>query len=80
MANYQTYQNYSNENPFTQSQSPNHPPHQQQQQQQEVNIDSDNDEDASHNIKFTIPPNNNEKGMYNTHISSLKVIYLFIFG
>lgn len=44
-----SYQSINN-NPFQQSQSPNHE-------------DSDNDEEgATHNIKFTIPPNSNDKG------------------
>lgn len=45
-----SYQSINN-NPFQQSQSPN-----------QVD-DSDIDEEASHhNIKFTIPPNSNDKG------------------
>jgi hypothetical protein len=43
-----SYQSINN-NPFQQSQSPNPE-------------DSENDEEAAHNIKFTIPPNSNEKG------------------
>lgn len=43
-----SYQSINN-NPFQQSQSPNED-------------DSENDEEAAHNIKFTIPANSNEKG------------------
>ena len=58
-----SYQSINN-NPFQQqSQSPNHE-------------DSENDEEANHNIKFTIPPNSNDKGEDHTKIFSiLKVIY-----
>lgn len=38
-------------------------PFQTQQHTQNIEEESENDEDTSHNIKFTIPPNeNNEKG------------------
>lgn len=46
-----SYQSINN-NPFQQSQSPN--------PADEENDDAD--EEAAHNIKFTIPPNSNEKG------------------
>jgi hypothetical protein len=45
---YQSMNQSINNNPFQQSQSPPE--------------DSENDEEAAHNIKFTIPPNSNEKG------------------
>lgn len=57
-----SYQSINN-NPFQQSQSPNIE-------------DSENDEDANHNIKFTIPPNSNDKGEDRRMIFfNLKVIY-----
>jgi hypothetical protein len=40
-----------NQNPFQQSQSPN-----------QNDSDDNEDEEAPHNIKFTIPQNTNEKG------------------
>lgn len=46
-----SYQSINN-NPFQQSQSPNPD-------------DSENDEEAAHNIKFTIPANSNEKGEWD---------------
>lgn len=60
------YQSINN-NPFQQSQSPNQD-------------DSDNDEEAAHNIKFTIPANSNEKGSWKRPTKcfrSLKVIYFW---
>lgn len=58
-----SYQSINN-NPFQQqSQSPNYE-------------ESDNDEEAAHNIKFTIPPNSNEKGeQIELRLKILKVIY-----
>lgn len=60
-----SYQSINN-NPFQQSQSPNIE-------------DSENDEDANHNIKFTIPPNSNDKGEDRRAIFFL-ISRLFIFG
>jgi hypothetical protein len=37
-------------------------PFQQQLNTPSIDEDDENDEDATHNIKFTIPPSNNEKG------------------
>lgn len=46
-------------------------PFQTQQHNQNIEEESENDEDTSHNIKFTIPQNeNNEKGKRNFKFAS----------